>query len=306
MEGLKWVAGTFVGVLVLGVARDATSRLMGASAEQERALRLMRGGVEIGDSPAPVAPEAGHRQARRDFDQGRRHTAFDRVCGGIVAQRGAGVGARDLLGYFSAARAVQESASLFAQMLARSPADEPLPPTCEEAFAPPRAEELSLCEAFRGTLAQTLEVPPDLFFDPTMTDARMATGFARTCGTDPLQLAVVQDRPLPPLSPSPRFGFDCIGNPTGCLLVDMALPAYDDYVLRAQEHGARMRLASTVYWLHGRTDDTLPLAERLAARPATMHSPGHPVEVAESGAALRIPTLGPRGGHWQLPLAPSH
>ena len=77
-------------------------------------------------------------------------------------------------------------------------------------------------------------------------------------------------------------------NASGCILTDIAEPAYATYVARAKAFGDHIRLAATLAWLHGTdTSDSRPLAERLADRPAALEGVW-PVKVVDGGAALEV------------------
>lgn len=260
----------------------------------------------------PMPPFALAMRVRRtshalDFVEGRRRAAFDGVCQDIATWRRLGAHNDSLLADSVAAAAVESSGRLFAHMLARAPAGQPLPDSCGPALAVPTLPELSPCDVMRGEFAYlqaAMAQPASLAYDPRMTVARTAVALAQAC-TPAMEQAVALDRPLPPPVRLPRFGFECIGNLAGCTLADIAAPAFRSYLVRMQEHGARLRLLSTLYWLHANPGAGRPLAQRLAERPVALRSPGHPVEVVQDGAALRIATPSHGEPHWQLPLNPA-
>lgn len=268
------------------------------------------------DRPIPaytVGLRARRTSQALDFVVGDRNAAFAGACHDINIWRRLGANAGDLITTMVAFGTVSRSSQLFAAMLARSPADQVLPPVCETAFAAPLPQELSMCAAMKGefVLARTanLQVRPALdskrlLFDGHATDARIAQDMMEAC-EEATRLAIFEDRPLPPNVSHKQFDFSCIANAIGCILSNIAAPAYRDYLLRAQEAGVRMRLAATVYWLHTQTDGDRPVAQRLAARPAALRSPQHPIDVVDGGSALRIESLLGEQRDWQLPLAPT-
>lgn len=260
----------------------------------------------------PMPPFSLAMQVRRtshalDFAQGRRQAALDGACHDIAGWRRVGASADTLLAYMMANSAVESSGRLFALMLARSPAAESLPVSCKAALAPPTVRELSPCRVMRGEFAYVqaaIDIPATAAYEPHMTAARQAVTYAQFC-TPAMRRAVALDRPLPPSASPPRFGFDCIGNIAGCLLADIAAAGYRDYMVRMQGHGVRLRLLSTLYWLHTAADPARPLARRLASRPVALRSPRHPVEVVRDGGALRIAVPSQGEAYWQLPLNPA-
>ena len=127
---------------------------------------------------------------------------------------------------------------------------------------------------------------------------------AHMCGQD-VENALLADRPVPVQGGNDRFRLDCVRNYAGCILSDMAAPAYRDYQLRAQDYGAKLKLAGTLLWLHEHQSDARPLSARLASRPVALRSAGREIEIeiVDGGRALRVATYGRHpAGHFQLPL----
>jgi len=65
--------------------------------------------------------------------------------------------------------------------------------------------------------------------------------------------------------------FDFIANFVGTILMQIAGPTYDDYLLRQQDMAAALRLGATVIWLRDTQGSGMPLHERIERRPAWMH-----------------------------------
>jgi hypothetical protein len=213
---------------------------------------------------------------------------------------------------------------LLAEMLAELPRDHPLPRSCAVAVAPAEASELRLCQAMRGEFATsssairlmraqaaTSRNPADralapLFFDPEATVADIATTFAPACSDGELQRLAADAAQVG--WPEPRRGYwrlECVGNPVGCVLSEIARPAYRDYVLRAQDQGARLKLLSTLLWLREQDGEGRTLEARLDARPSALKSPTRDIEVGDDGRSLRIRQFDAgRGDYWTLPLPP--
>ncbi|MGY0797717.1 hypothetical protein ACW7G0_01415 [Lysobacter sp. A286] len=262
--------------------------------------------------PSPnfsVGARARRASQALDFVTGDREAAFSGVCHDINTWRRLGTNADTLLVKGVASGFVDGSLRMFAEMLARAPAGESLPPVCEAALAPPRPQELSMCEVMKGEfafmrsgLAAAGWPDSNLLYDRDGTYMRSAAIMAVGCD-EATERAIVNDRPLPPSALPAAFDFSCIRNPVGCILTHVSGPAYQDYLKKAQETGAKMRLGSTVYWLQTHPHDHRPLAERLAARPAELHSPQHPIEIVNGGQALRITLQRGSGRHWDLLLS---
>lgn len=256
-----------------------------------------------------VGARARRASQALDFVTGDRVAAFSGVCQDINTWRRLGTNADTLLVKAVASGFVDGSLRMLAEMLARAPDGQPLPPVCGAALVPPRPQELSMCEAMKGELAFMQAgmkamgmASSSMLYDRHATEARTAAIMAVGCD-EATERAIVDDHPLPPWALPTLFDFSCIANPTGCLLSSMAGPAYQDYLKKAQDTGAKMRLGSTVVWLQTHSDDRRPLAERLAARPAELHSPQHPIEIVNDGQALRIALQQGSGRHWDLPLS---
>ncbi|MBW3549293.1 MAG: hypothetical protein KY442_00320 [Proteobacteria bacterium] len=214
---------------------------------------------------------------------------------------------------------VTDASTLFAEMLAELPADYPLPAECATAFAPPRAGEGLVCEALKGEFDFTrraLQANPHwrqhqprgasrLFYDQRMTEARSASAFAQYCNEQARE-RFAADAARQPAASSGLAGFDCLANSIGCLLADVAAPAYVGYARRGQDHAARRRLMATLLALRKRSDDPRPLQARLDAQPPVLRSANRPIEPSDNGAALRITLFDDSLGadHWQVPLPP--
>lgn len=211
---------------------------------------------------------------------------------------------------------------LLADMLAQLPREQALPQACAVALAPMKPAEISLCRPMQGELLSAsgamrgmvdhsaggrfdrLLLP--LLYSDHMTRAEKATVFAPACSDAALR-RIADDRAperLPPRKPY-YLRLGCMSNAMGCILNDIAAPAYGDYALRAQDQGARMQLLATLAWLRGQPQDGKPLAARLAERPAGLKSPTRDIEVTDDGTGIRIRQFdAKRGEYWRLPLPP--
>ena len=243
------------------------------------------------------------------FVEGRTEVALAQLCGDVTTWRRLVPNSDSLLVSMVGLGLAGDSTVLFAEMLAQLPAGQPLPAACAIAFAAPAAAEISLCEPLKGEFrfVRTAFTPSSMagnpLFNRAMTDARFAAQMAYFCAVD-VERALLADQRVPEPPTSDRFRLDCVRNFAGCILSDIAAPAYSDYQLRAQDYGAKLRLAGTLLWLHERPADARPLAARLASRPAALRGGAREFEIIEGGRALRVAMYGSRpAGHFQLPLA---
>ncbi|HET9034184.1 MAG TPA: hypothetical protein VFN25_14925 [Dokdonella sp.] len=99
---------------------------------------------------------------------------------------------------------------------------------------------------------------------------------------------------------------ECASNWVGCILANIAAPAYVDYEARLLDSAAHLRLASTLLWLHNHRDDTRPLATRFAERPLPLRSGNRASGVSDDDRSLWVENrYQKRGERFELMLAPS-
>ena len=119
---------------------------------------------------------------------------------------------------------------------------------------------------------------------------------------------VAADRPLVgPTTPPSLWSLRCASNPVGCILADIAQPAYADYGVRLQDAGARLRTTAALLWLRGHDG---PIDEAALSRaPAPLRSPERPLRLDLATATLGTavyekPRPGTHGhdGTWSVPL----
>lgn len=198
------------------------------------------------------------------FVQGRHDEALDGVCRDARTWRRLVPNSDSLIVSMAGVGFYDRSLRLFADMLAELPPGHPLPASCRIAFAAPAVLESSICAAMKGEFgfgqAAMRQVADDrrawLFFDREMTAAQMAHGMVRACdpsigtrpdarqgGTQPWWAALVR--------------FECVSNFIGCVLGDIAAPAYGHYLLRAEDHATRMQAGTALLRLHEGQGGTL-------------------------------------------------
>lgn len=282
---------------------------------------------EFGNAGLPLTAHAVH------FAQGRHALALDGACRDIATWRRLGANSDSLIvRMLGVSLATEGHGRLLADMLQALPPDQPLPASCAAALSPPRVEEADLCRAMRGEFAQvsafmrtmadpaqpTGQWPSRLLFDIDATLALQAQGMAAAC-SDATRDALIHDLPAPLPAGRRRMWLrlECAANPTGCILADIAAPAYVQYQHRAQDQNARLQLLATLSWLREATREGLPqdldvqagssrraaLDALLARRPGALRSPTRDIEISGDGRATRIAHYASGGGaYWTLPL----
>lgn len=257
-----------------------------------------------------------------EFARGDLDAALDGTCRDIATWRRLGANSDSLIArMIGIAYSTDGYGRLLAEMLEPLPPDIALPQSCVAALAPMSPQELSLCRPLQGEFQfsnGTLEtisrganasrwnrLLSPLVFDARMTRADMASTFAPTCSAAALQKIAGDVAPVADTASPSRLRLQCASNIVGCILADIARPAYIDYERRAQDQGARVQLLATLLWLRDSTDyeDEMPLAEHLALRPENLKSPTRDIEITKDGAAIRIRQFDTnRGQYWQVPL----
>lgn len=251
------------------------------------------------------------------FVDGRSDTALAGVCGMAGTWRPLVQHSDSLVLSMTAAGTYAAAAGLFAEMLAELPPGQDLPPTCAKAFAMPLPQEGSICEAMKGEFEQVRQsfrksllqtsgherFTASILLDPAATDARVAQRLAMACG-EQARANLAADRPLRLPVQEPGWEFACIANAGGCLLSDIAAPAYVDYAYRGQDHVARVRLMATLLWLREQNAEVAAPGAALESLPPALRGPARPVTLSADGSHLQVPLFWTnRGDHWQVPIA---
>ncbi|MCD9098457.1 hypothetical protein LU699_02200 [Luteimonas fraxinea] len=246
------------------------------------------------------------------FTQGDRLAAVDATCRALSTTRRLGANSDLLISRVHFTRLVTEGyGRLLADMLVELPADIALPDSCAAAVSAPTEIEASVCPALRGEfalgqrVAQQMasdEVGEWLVFDQHGYAAMAADRVGQGC-TDAAAEALRLDRRFVSEDARPFFSrFECIANSAGCILSDIAGPAYDGYVRAGQDHYARLQLVGTLAWLRAQPAEGA-LSERLARRPDGLRSAARDITVSADGRALQIAQYDTRQQeNWSLPL----
>ncbi|GAA4799573.1 hypothetical protein [Lysobacter hankyongensis] len=255
-----------------------------------------------------------------DFVEGRRDRAFDGTCRAIATWRRLGADSDSLISrIIGVAYAADLYGGLFVDMLARTPRDVALPASCAQAFSAPADGELSLCMAMQGELkfmqsavrmadanVSTSERLTMLFgLSADMTEAERAEQLAFHCSAE-AQRAIAADTRIERNVPEPGFlRFECVGNPVGCMLANIAHGSLDGYGDRIQDGNAKLRLIAEL--LRMRADGTPP--EQVAVRLRTVQdrvgSRLRALSLGEDGRTLRMRNYETsRGEFTEIPLPP--
>lgn len=255
------------------------------------------------------------------FVDGEHDRALAGSCRAIAGQRRLATHADMLLFSMSAVSALEGQTALLAEMLAELPAEHALPPDCGQALAPLQPHELGICQAMHGewqlgasamawiqpspSAAQRLQMK--LVYDQEATDARRAGYLAWPCSEEAERLRA-QDLPVQvPETPGSLGRVECWANLLGCILSDIAAPAYVPYESRAQDAAARIRLLQALVWMRGQVadGDTRDTRALLAASPQLPRGGPRSIEVDEDGTGLRMSLFNQqRETHWAIPLPP--
>lgn len=266
------------------------------------------------DAPVPAFqllawPLTAHAVA---FAQGDRLAAVEATCRDLSTMRRLGANSDLLIARMVLTQlATQGYGRLLADMLAELPVDGALPDSCAAALSAPLQAEASVCPALRGEFAWSQRAAEQmaaaetgrwLVFHQHGYAATAAERIGQGC-TDATAEALRLDRRFMPENVRPFYGrFECIANSVGCILGDIAGPAYDRYIRAGQDHHARLQLLAAMAWLRDQPD-TGTLAERLARRPADLRSPARDITVTADGRSIEIAQYDTsRGATWSLPL----
>lgn len=276
------------------------------------------------DMPLPPYQHGNLTRTRHAllFLQGRRAEAFEGVCRAATTWRRIGANSDNLIArMIGAAYGGQSYPHLFAEMLAETPRDFVLPPSCAVAFSAPTGAELSFCQAMRGEFAYQqsgmkaigsglLGEPtwwPDvmlpLIWDEEMTQADSAEVLGYYC-SDEAERGMREDVPVS--RPELSLGwtrFQCVSNALGCMLGEIAAPAFDGYAGRVQDSNANIRLIGILLRLRAETSDVRPFAERLHAAAGEIGSVDREISMTSEGRSVRLRNYQKSmGEYWEIPL----
>ena len=248
------------------------------------------------------------RLATRDawrFANGEIDRGLAGACASVTQGRKMMADGDSLIGSMVGAVLVQGNTALLADMLAELPRDHALPTECEVAFDLSMQFDDGICRTMLSEARFMVgglrtQITADLaaagsgkkiprwasgfLFDQERTAARVAPKFAWFCGDEAGEM-LAQDQPLLDRSPPPtRWSLQCVSNPIGCFLADIAQPAYSDYALRLQDAQARLRTTAALLWLREQPGAVDKAA--FARLPASMQSTARPLQLDASAGTL--------------------
>lgn len=233
--------------------------------------------------------------------QGRSDEALAGLCNDTRTAKMLMARSDALISAVLGASMVRGNVSLLAQVLAELQADHPLPASCDGVFSTPAPQALSLCTAMRGEFRMVSEGLPRmdqplawLAWDRDRNQARTASVMQGAC-TEAAAQMVAADRPLLIEQPAASsWRFECVANMVGCVLGDIAAPAYRPYAMRLQDAGASLRLAEGLLWL--RANPHADAAQALAAMPAQLRDGERPLRLSTDGRQLQVALYAMAGG----------
>src|SRR3546814_11520781 len=91
---------------------------------------------------------------------------------------------------------------------------------------------------------------------------------------------------------------ECIANMAGCILADIAAPAYAGYGLRAQDGGARLDLLRGIVSLHGVDGDASTREARLRRFWTDTRSRNRELRFLDDGRAVEVRQFDASRGAW--------
>lgn len=274
------------------------------------------------DTPLPRLQWLGLPLTRHAlwFVDGEHERALAASCRAIAGYRRLSADTDLLLFSMVVIAALDGHASLVAEMLAELPVDHALPSACAGALAHARPGELSACPAMRGEwawggsaeqwmmagLSSAGRMWMRLTYDPQATAALRASYLAWPCGQEAARMRAA-DAPVLPPEPESGLRFECWANATGCILSEIAAPAYVRYESRMQDAAAQLRLLRTLAWMRERAaaGDGRHARALLADDPQPRGT-HRIVEVGADGTGLRMSRFDDtHGSHWRIPLPPA-
>ncbi len=263
--------------------------------------------IWLSEGWAPLQPVWLTALADR-YVRGQRVAALADTCTAIGSWRRLHQGSNDWVFTDVAANFAGDDIRLAAAMLAQLPADTPTPATCAQALRPVTAADVDSCAlAWREranamafidamiAMAQAQKGHPWLWFDRRQAQSWLAERDAPRCRPS-LDAQLLDDDPAAATLPT-LFHFDvagCVSSLIPCVTVAadnrrVLRAFYSDEIQRTADYAAHLRLGAALLALRappaiaGQT-----LAQRYAALPADLHSPGHTSGVSVNGRSLYV------------------
>ncbi|MEO5561260.1 MAG: hypothetical protein ABIR10_16430, partial [Dokdonella sp.] len=252
---------------------------------------------------------------------GDRTGALAAACSNLNGWRRMARGTNSLIGGMLAISHGDGGIFLIADMLAGMRDGEPVPEECATALQPIAAADVNRCAQMAGEFALVSSFVDRtsginaakpwwsraqdwLFFDERQSVAWRAEDFAAYCGDMAVARMLVDESarsaPLRPITQR----LECVSSLAGCILADIAAPAYADYDARTLDFAAHLRLAATLLWL--RDQPSGKLSERFDQRPQFLRSAKHASGMDEARGTLYVENFySKREARFELPFAPA-
>ena len=241
------------------------------------------------------------------FVRGEHVAALTDTCTAISTWRRLHQGTNDLFDAQVTAQYASNDIRLAAAMLAQLPPDTPTPASCAQALRPVTAADVDSCAwaqrqraASMANLdwmirsAQRQKEYPWFWFDRRQSRAWLAEMYGPLCRPS-LDARLLADDPAAATLPS-LLHLDvagCVSNLIPCVMDAIGRSGlrslYSDEIRKTADYAAHLRLGAALLALRappavaGQT-----LAQRYAALPADLHSPGHVSGVSADGRSLYV------------------
>ena len=241
------------------------------------------------------------------FVRGEQVAALTDTCTAISTWRRLHQGTNDLFDAQVTAQYASNDIRLAAAMLAQLPADTPTPATCVQALRPVTAADVDSCAwaqrqqaASMANLdgmianAQRQKGYPWFWFDRRQTQAWLAEMYGPLCRPS-LDARLLADDPAAATLPS-LLHLDvagCVSNLIPCVMDAIGRSGlrelYSDEIQKTADYAAHLRLGAALLALRASPAVTGQTpAQRYAALPADLHSPGHVSGVSADGRSLYV------------------
>ena len=241
------------------------------------------------------------------FVRGEQVAALTDTCTAIGTWRRLHQGTNDLPYAMGTARFAGDDIRLAAAMLAQLPPDTPTPAACAQALRPVAAADVDSCAWAQRlqaasmanldrmiTNAQRQKGHPWLWFDRRQSRAWLAEMYDPLCRPS-LDARLLADDPAAATLPS-LLHLDvagCVSNLIPCVMDAIGRsPLRDLYrqeIQKTADYAAHLRLGAALLALRAPPAVAGPtLAQRYAALPADLHSPGHVSGISAGGRTLYV------------------
>lgn len=254
------------------------------------------------------------------YADGDHEGSLTGVCRNLDTWRRLRGGTNSLLGSMFAISFTDSGIRLFAEMLAALPDGEQVPDTCNTALRPIDGTDMDRCgevagefawltTSMRQSVAQARAVSwMDRAFgwatlDMRQSDAWRAETLAPYCGEEATS-RMLADVPFPAEAIHPvARRVECVSNLAGCILTDIAAPAYVEYDSRTLDFAAHLRLAAALLWLRDRA--VAGSLARLDNRPPQLRSGARKSGFDPQTRVLFVENLNRREPRFDLPVSQS-